>query len=185
MKNAEYTTIDSHCVKDSACAGGRDDKRATSNWGQQRHVTMNKLDTGSPSPHTHTHRASPLVCSACVWRRLRCSGLANLRPRAGTAGPGVSAGLSAECTPRLHTRARSDPRLPHPNRSEPALPAARPVIEGMLLAKVAEVLLLLLGHRAEQLAAPAVPAFAHSGNVKLAADNTPGFPPGSCRTWAP
>lgn len=46
MKNAEYTIINSHCVKDSVCAGGRDDKWATRNWGQQHHVTKNKLDTG-------------------------------------------------------------------------------------------------------------------------------------------
>lgn len=80
-------------------------------------------------------------------------------------------------------RPAATPRLPAPART--GLPAARPVIEGVLLAKVAEVLLLLLGHRAKQLAAPAVPAFAHSGNVKLAADSTPLRPPGSCRTWAP
>lgn len=80
-------------------------------------------------------------------------------------------------------RPAATPRLP-----EPALPAARPprpVVEGVLLAEVAEVLLLLLGHCAEQLAPAAAPAFAHSRNVKLATVKTTRFPVGSCRTWAP
>lgn len=66
---------------------------------------------------------------------------------------------------------RPAPTGPGSTRPEPALPAARaprPVVEGVLLAEVAEVLLLLLGHGAEHLAAAPVPAFAHSGNVKLA-----------------
>lgn len=66
---------------------------------------------------------------------------------------------------------RPAPTRPGSTRPEPALPEARaprPVVEGVLLAEVAEVLLLLLGHGAEHLAAAPVPAFAHSGNVKLA-----------------
>lgn len=87
--------------------------------------------------------------------------------------PGQPRGLSRSlpnAPPRLNARARNDPAPPGtgPSRPEPALPAARPVIEGVLLAKVAEVLLLLLGHRAEQLAAAAVPAFTHSGNKRQA-----------------
>lgn len=97
---------------------------------------------------------------------LSVSLLDNLRspasaPRAGTAHPAVSAGLPAGRTAAAGVpRPAATPRLP-----EPALPAARPprpVVEGVLLAEVAEVLLLLLGHCAEQLAPAAAPAFAHS-----------------------
>lgn len=54
------------------------------------------------------------------------------------------------------------------------------VIEGMLLAEIPKMLLLLLSQGGEQLALAPAPAFAHSKNVNAAHLQKTRFPPGSC-----
>lgn len=61
-------------------------------------------------------------------------------------------------------------------RATPARPCPSvPVIEGVLLAEIPKVLLLLLSQGAEQLALAPAPAFAHGENVGFVYLREPGF----------
>lgn len=118
------------------------------------------------------------------------------RPDPSTVGAGEEWEEAGAALSPSHRRPAGQPRGSagsHREKTPAALAPATPlpsilVIEGMLLAEIPKMLLLLFSQAVEQLALAPAPAFAHSENVKFAHLQEPRLPTRSCLvnplTWA-